>query len=140
LFQFGATALSTNNANDYAVTPGAATFTNNSDGSGVVLSTASVANGATRDLIALSPPTPNPVRNSMAYNVTLSREAGVQVRVLDVDGRVVRKLVDETMPAGQHSFTWRESNRTGSALPDGLYFLEMNAEGARSIQRFALIH
>ncbi len=35
LFQFAATALSTNNANDYALTPGPATWTNNSGSSGV---------------------------------------------------------------------------------------------------------
>ena len=35
-FQFAATARSTNNANDYALTSGAATFTNNSGASGSI--------------------------------------------------------------------------------------------------------
>jgi hypothetical protein len=139
LFKFTAGALSTNNANDYALTTASATFTNNAGGSGSVVSLAGVENGATNDLLALGLPAPNPVRHSMAYSVVLPRDARVQVRVLDLSGRVVRALLDEVLPAGQHSFTWATADHAGSALASGVYFLEMNADGGRRMQRFVLI-
>jgi hypothetical protein len=139
LFKFSASALSTNNANDYALTAGSATFTDNAGGSGMIQSLVAVPNGPANDLLALGLPAPNPVRGSMAYSVVLPRDERVQVRVLDLSGRVVRSLVDETLQAGQHRFTWESSNRDGAALASGMYFLVMNAEGARRMQRFILI-
>ena len=140
LFQFDTSALSTTNANDYALTAGAATFTNNSGASGSISSLVGVDDGTPTGVLALEPPTPNPVRNSMAYSVVLSRQARVQLRILDLAGRLVGVLADESMPAGRHSFTWAASGHDGHALPNGMYFLEMNAEGARRMQRFVLLH
>ena len=140
LFQFAASALSTNNANDYALTTGAATFTNNSGASASINTLVGVDDGAPKGVLALEPPTPNPVRNSMAYSVVLPRQARAQLRILDLGGRLVRVLVDEAMPAGRHSFTWTASSHDGPTLSNGVYFLELNAEGASRMQRFVIIH
>ena len=139
LFKFLASAASTNNANDYALTVGSATFTNNAGASGTVVSLAGVESGASGDLLALSLPRPNPVRQSLAYSVVLPRAARVQVRVLDLGGRIVRSLVDETLQAGRHGFAWAATADGGSVLASGVYFLEMNAEGTRMMQRFVLL-
>ena len=139
LFRFAASALSTNNANDYALTPGAATFTNNSGATGGIDPLVAVGDDATRGTLALGPLTPNPARTSIAYSVELPRDALVQVRVLDVDGRVVRTLVNERMSSGRHAFTWDASRHGGSALSNGVYFLEMNAGGDARARRFVLI-
>ena len=140
LFRFTAGALSTNNANDYTLTTGSATFTNNARASGTIMSLAGVGDGPGIHLLALTPPAPNPVRGSMAYSVVLPRETRVQVRVVDIGGRVVRTLLDETMPAGEHRLTWGAGSQDGPALSSGLYFLAMDAGGARRMQRFVLIH
>jgi hypothetical protein len=69
-----------------------------------------MTSGPSDGLLALSLPAPNPVRGSMAYSLVLPRDARVQVRVLDLDGRVVRTLVDETPPAGRHGSTPRPTS------------------------------
>jgi hypothetical protein len=136
LFRFAASALSTNNANDYALTTGPASFTNNARASGTIVSLAGVGDGPGMQLLALGRPAPNPVRGSMGYSVSLPREARVQVRVIDLGGRVVHTLVDQTMSAGEHRLTW---NGGDDALSSGVYFLELDAAGARRAQRFILI-
>jgi hypothetical protein len=136
LFRFAANAMSTNNANDYALTTGPASFTNNARSSGAIVSLAGVGNGPGMHLLALGPPAPNPVRNSMAFSVVLPQEARVQVRVVDLGGRAVHTLVDQTMPAGEHRLIWDRGN---DALSSGVYFLELDAAGARRAQRFILI-
>jgi hypothetical protein len=140
LFKFAATAPSTNNANDYALTAGVAAFTNNSGASGSINSLVGVDDGAAKGVVALEPPIPNPVSNSMAYTVVLPQETRVELRLVDIGGRVVRTLVDETMPAGQHHLTWDASSHDATTLSSGVYFLELNAGGARRTQRFVLIH
>ena len=136
-FKFSAGALSTNNANDYALTPDAATFTNNAGASGTINSLVDVGPGFAEGPLALVAPAPNPVAGSMSYAVVVPREMQVEVRVQDVTGRVVRSLVNQTLPAGRHSFTWAAP--TAAALPNGIYFLELNAHGVRQARRFVLM-
>ena len=136
-FQFAASALSTNNAADYALTTSPASFTNNARVSGTIVSLAGVGDGPGMQLLSLGPPTPNPVRGTMAYSVVLPREARVQVRVIDLSGRVAHTLVDQIMPAGEHRLIWDRGN---DALSSGVYFLALDTSGARRAQRFVLIH
>jgi hypothetical protein len=138
-FKFAASALSTNNANDYALTPGAAVLTNNAGSSGTVNSLLSVDPPAPEASPALIAPAPNPVRDEMRYSAVLPREAHVTIRVLDLSGRIVRSLVDESLAPGPHTFAWNSADRSGPALHGGVYFLEMTALGARQTRKFVLV-
>ncbi len=138
-FQFAASALSTNNANDYAVTAGAATFTNNARTSGVVQTLVGVGDEGTGGRLALSAPVPNPVQTTMAYSVTLPKESRVRVEIFDLAGRRVRTLEDRTMPAGRNSFSWDARNLGGPVLSSGVYFLGLTTQGTRTTRRFILL-
>ena len=138
LFQFGATALGTNNANDYALTPGAAVFTNNAGASGTITGAVSVPGGSDQ-AIALSGTIPNPVDGPMSYSVTVPRAMRVEVGVYDLAGRRVLGLVDEMLPAGRSGFSWNPRTVGGSALRAGVYFLGMRAGGVRKSTRFILL-
>jgi hypothetical protein len=136
LFQGITSALSTNNASDYALTPGAATFTNNSGGSGTINTLLGVEDGASGGGPALRSIAPSPVRNAMAYTIVLPRAMRAQVRILDLQGRVVGTLVDQVMAAGSHGLAWRLASRGPGS---GVYVLELTAGGVRSGRRFVLI-
>jgi hypothetical protein len=138
-FLSSASALSTNNANDYALTPGAATFTNNAGQSGTIDALAGVAPGSLATSLALSAVNPNPVGSAMSYSITLARQSRVQVRILDVSGRVVRSLLDETLSGGSHDFAWNASSAEDPALHNGVYFLDLDSEGTHRLQRFVLL-
>lgn len=138
LFKFAANAPSTNNANDYALTAGAATFTNNGRISGSINNIVGVGEGIGGGGLMLSPPTPNPVTDRMAYSLVLPRAGRTRVRLVDVHGRVVRRLLDESLSAGPHSFRWDRSG-DGPALASGVYVLVVTADGVTRTQRFALI-
>lgn len=139
LFQGSATALSTNNAADYALTAGAATFTNNAGASGTINSAVSVGDGAPGGELALEAPAPNPVRGAMSYAVILPRTMRVELRLLDLQGRPVRDLASGIMAAGRHDFTWAAWDRRGAALASGIYFLELTGDGVHRARRFVLL-
>jgi hypothetical protein len=139
-FQFAASAPSLNNANDYMLTSGPATFTNNGGQTGTINSTVSVGPAATGSAVVLEAPTPNPVRGAMSWAVVLPRDMMVQARVLDLAGRAVRTLSNGTLSAGRHSFTWGVQGSPGPTLSSGVYFLELSGEGVRATRRFVLLN
>lgn len=139
LFQGPASALSTNNAADYALTAGAATFTNNGGVSGAINSQVGVPVGSTAGAFALEAPAPNPVHGALDYAITLPRDMRVRVRVMDLAGRVVRTVADQTLTAGRHELTWQVMDRSGPELSSGVYFLEASGDGFHQARRFVLI-
>jgi len=138
LFQFAASAPSTTNQDDYAVTPAAAVFTKNSGSSASIVSLVGVPGGV-REGIALGSPIPNPVVGSMTYSVTLPREEHVQVDLYDARGRRVANLVNATLPAGRSGFTWDPYALGGEHMRTGVYFLGLSAGGVKQTQRLVLL-
>jgi len=140
LFQGSATAQSSNNLADYALTPGAATFTNNTGTSGTINSLVSVGDGVPGGELALEAPAPNPVRGVMSYAIILPRTMRVDVRLVDLEGRAVRDLAGEIMAAGRHGLTWTASAARGPRLASGIYFLELTGDGVRRARRIVLLN
>lgn len=63
---------------------------------------------------------------SLAY--TLSQTASVQARVLNIAGRPVRNLLqDSVQPAGVNTLAWNLSDARGLKVPSGLYLFEVEA-------------
>jgi hypothetical protein len=82
---------------------------------------------------------PNPARAGRAtLELALESPAPVTVRVHDVQGRVVRTLLDtERMDAGSAPRTWDLRDDAGRAVPDGIYFVRVvtpdAVDGARLV-------
>jgi len=55
----------------------------------------------------------------------------VTVAVYDVDGRVVRTLVDHNIGPGKYLVEWDGMDDVGFAVPPGIYFCRV--EGAREV-------
>jgi hypothetical protein len=84
---------------------------------------------------ALAAPSPNPsadASNRIAFSVP--RDAQVRLTIHDVRGRIVAKLVDGTLPAGNYSRMWD----AGSAAA-GIYFVRFEAPGFHADRRLVVI-
>jgi flagellar hook assembly protein FlgD len=51
------------------------------------------------------------------------------VRLIDVTGRVVRKLADGELPGGAQPLTWDGRDDRGRAMPAGVYFARAEWQG-----------
>ncbi len=93
---------------------------------------------ATQTLIS---PNGDQDRDATTLSYTLSEEAAVRVEVLDANDRVVRTLLSgESQPAGQGFVTWDGRDDSGRRVEDGLYRLQITAEGvARAVSRSVLV-
>ena len=51
----------------------------------------------------------------------------VRVAVYDVQGRLVRALVDRSLAGGTHTVRWDQRNTRGQKVSSGIYFIQMKA-------------
>ena len=137
-FQGASNALSTNNAANYAVTAGAAVFTNNAGNAGTINSLIGVP-GADAPQIALGHPFPNPAYGAMTFFVSLPRTMRVRAAIYNLAGRRVRPLIDGVVPAGKSSYSWDALDPGGATVAPGVYFVGLEAEGVKRTQRFVLV-
>ena len=71
--------------------------------------------------------------------VSLSAEAHVEVEVLNVAGRVVRRICqDKVAPAGASIVLWDGRGDTGTRVPGGRYLVRLNAREDDGQQRQAM--
>jgi hypothetical protein len=74
---------------------------------------------------------PNPLTGTTEISFTLSRPQSVALKIFDASGRLVRKLTDGVLPAGQHSALWNRRDDHGRQVASGIYFYSLNAQGQR---------
>lgn len=74
---------------------------------------------------------PNPFRSQARIRFSLERPETTSIVVYDVLGREVSSLYNGSMERGQHEMIWDGNDRTGRALPSGIYFIRL-AVGAHS--------
>jgi hypothetical protein len=86
-------------------------------------------------VFALQGSVPNPFRASTEIRFDLPRPSALSLRVYDVGGRLVRKLVDGSMPAGRHRVGWDGRDDSGSRVSTGIYFCRLRADGFEASRR-----
>lgn len=72
----------------------------------------------------LAPPFPNPIRASSRVRYTVTSRGRVTLDLLDVSGRVARRLLDAIEDPGTRDFQW-DVRREG--LASGVYFLRLGS-------------
>jgi YVTN family beta-propeller protein len=68
---------------------------------------------------------PNPFNPSTVIPYEVGRAGKVSLHVFDVSGRMVRKLVDQNLPAGNHTARWDGRDDQGRAVASGRYFYRL---------------
>ncbi|MBU0508668.1 T9SS type A sorting domain-containing protein [bacterium] len=82
----------------------------------------------------LLPAYPNPFNSSTTLSFTLPGTAQAKLNVYDLQGRLVRVLVDRESSAGRHSVHF-----DAGTLPSGFYFVGLSAGGHTAAQKLLLL-
>ncbi len=77
-------------------------------------------------------PNPFAARTSIAYS--LSEAGHVSLIVYDVLGREVKQLVDQTLPAGEHTVEFMPAE-----LPSGIYFYRLQTSSEQISRQMILL-
>ncbi len=115
-------------------------FAGNEGGPATTLNTyADVPGGAVPVVFALRQNHPNPLTSATSISYDIPRDGLVTLEVIDVEGRIVRTLLDEVMPAGRHSAAWNGSDAGGAQVGPGVYFVRMKAADFSATRKMMLI-
>jgi len=72
---------------------------------------------------------PNPFNPSTTINFSLPAESDVKLVIYNMLGQEITTLVNEQIPAGNHSVIWNANNSGGTQLTSGIYFYKLTASG-----------
>ncbi|MFA5033334.1 MAG: T9SS type A sorting domain-containing protein [bacterium] len=78
--------------------------------------------------------TPNLSTKNFSISYTLPSTSSVNLKVFNVSGKVVDVLSNEKQNAGKHQLFWQPNN-----LPNGLYFLQLNANETKLTKKLILM-
>jgi hypothetical protein len=98
----------------------------------IILDPAAVSTDGREDLpdeVTLVGAQANPFTGSTHIFFGLPRAAQVSLGIYDTRGRLVRKMLDRTMPAGYHAIPWSGETRAGARAAPGIYFVCLKTEG-----------
>ncbi len=81
---------------------------------------------------------PNPFREKITVEYSLPEEHIVLARIYDLKGNWVKTALWGTQLAGSHSITWNGTNNSGQLVPEGIYILNLMANGKLTSSKLIL--
>jgi hypothetical protein len=81
---------------------------------------------------------PNPFNPATKIEFGLKEPANVSLRIYDAAGRLVRVLVERSMPAGRYAKVWDGRNAAGRAVASGIYFYRLEAGAFSETKKMVL--
>jgi len=82
---------------------------------------------------------PNPFNPNTTIEFSIARPGPVSVRIYDVQGRSVAKLVHDTMAPGVYRVRWDGKSDNGRELSSGIYFALLETPKSRDSARLMMI-
>ncbi len=83
---------------------------------------------------------PNPFRLPTIIRFHLERSAAVKLAVYDMSGKLVKTIIDQTLPAGEQRHVWDGRNNKSQEAVSGIYLSKLMIDGElRDAQKIAVI-
>lgn len=103
---------------------------------GVITATGPQVPAAARPLLTVAP---NPFNPRTSIRFAVPRPGPATLSLLDLRGRLVRRLADGDLAAGQHTRVWDGTDRHGRPVSAGVYLLQLRTSGGVATGRLALV-
>lgn len=83
---------------------------------------------------------PNPFNPTTNIPFRIFRKAKVKISIFDLNGKLVKTVLDSSLPAGSHTAIWNGTNAAGKAQASGIYFyrLKVDESAADTMQMLLL--
>ncbi len=81
---------------------------------------------------------PNPSSGTMQFRVQSHLSGKLELRICDLSGRTIRLLSAGDVGGGSHEFSWDGADRSGRAVPAGVYFLRATLDGKTIVRPLAI--
>ena len=105
----------------------------------ILRETAGVPDQFKPTVFALSQNWPNPFSTGTSVRLDLPKDVQVKLGVYDVGGRLVKNLVDGTLPAGRYHLGWDGRDANGHVVASGVYFYSVQAGQFHETKRMVVV-
>ena len=82
---------------------------------------------------------PNPFNSSTQIRFSIPGASPVSVKVYNLLGKEIKLLLEENLPAGEHTVQWNGKDSKGNNLPGGVYFIQMIADSYQKTIKAVLL-
>lgn len=82
---------------------------------------------------------PNPFNPTTRITFDLPSTMYARLSVHNLLGQLVETLIDANLPAGTYQFDWTAHDNHGNALPSGIYFYRLQADGLSLTRKMILL-
>ncbi|KPK24912.1 MAG: hypothetical protein AMJ70_00520 [Dehalococcoidia bacterium SG8_51_3] len=89
--------------------------------------------------ISLYEISPNPFKFHTAISYALPTSSPTELEIYDVNGRLVKTLVNRKTQVGYHNVRWDGQDNSGRGVPSGVYFLKFRAGDYSTTEKLLLI-
>jgi len=69
----------------------------------------------------------------------LLKNKRAKITIFDINGRIVKTLINETQDAGKKLVAWNAKNETGLLVAMGIYFYRIEAGDFRQTKKMILL-
>jgi hypothetical protein len=83
--------------------------------------------------------TPNPFVGTTTIAFEMPRLGGVKVDIVSVDGRIIRKLLDDTVLPGKRSVDWDGCDANGARVASGVYLYRVRSDSKSITKKMILL-
>jgi hypothetical protein len=87
----------------------------------------------------LLPSYPNPFNPTTTIPFEVAAQGRVTLQVFDTQGKLVRTLCDEVLPAGVHQAVWDSHDNVGRQVATGVYFVRLVTGDYRMTRKLVMI-
>jgi hypothetical protein len=82
---------------------------------------------------------PNPFNPETEIAYSLPEETMVTIKVYNIAGQVVKTLINEVKPAGNHTVIWNGTNESSDKVASGVYFYRMETSAYQKTAKMILV-
>ncbi|NIO29190.1 MAG: T9SS type A sorting domain-containing protein, partial [Candidatus Latescibacteria bacterium] len=82
---------------------------------------------------------PNPFNPATTLSFSLPGKSHVSLSIFDVEGRLVRTLVNEVLTGGFKAYEWNGNDNNGISVSSGVYFYRLRAGDKTLTKKMVLI-
>ena len=82
---------------------------------------------------------PNPFNSSTKIIYHLSKHEKIKLKIFNLQGQLVRTLVDESQKPGKHAVVWDGRSNFGSTVASGVYLYQLQSNGLIEIKKMLFL-
>jgi flagellar hook assembly protein FlgD len=82
---------------------------------------------------------PNPFTSSTEISFQLSKDEDVNLCIYDIQGRLIKVLINDIKRAGTHNVAWHGLDKNNNRVTAGVYFCKFTTEQDTYVQKLLLL-